>query len=347
MNITRAGQDACSILRGIIMLVYRYILLFSMAIGISLGSPGHSFAAVREIALTIDDLPFVGANNQNARSIKRSNDRIQAIIQTLIDHKIPATGFIIGEALVKEQRPLLEELHANGFALGNHTYTHKNLNRLSAKTYIEDIDRADKKLASLMTTPKYFRYPYLAEGTGSKKQAVQDYLAKHNYVIAPVTIDSKDYNFNAQLLSIPWQRRAAAIKSIKARYLAYIWNQTLKAEAQAARNPEHARKQIILVHANLLNSHLLGDVIDMYQKNSYVFIPLSEAIAAQTPNSTLKASDEQEVPQQTKESKKPDGSKISTELKQSEPAKKAPDESDNDKDNDLISAFNTLLKIFG
>ncbi len=336
------------------MLANRLVLL--LAIGITLGS-GQSFAAVREIALTIDDLPFVGANNSTTRSIKRSNDRIQAIIQTLIDHKIPATGFIIGEALVKQQLPLLEEFHANGFALGNHTYTHKNLNHLSADVYIEDIDKADKKLASIMTTPKYFRYPYLAEGNGEKKQVVHEYLSNHNYVIAPVTIDSKDYNFNAQLLSVPWQRREAALKSIKARYLAYIWNQTLKAEARSARNPEHARKQILLVHANLLNSHLLGDVIDMYQKNSYVFIPLSEAIATQTPTSTLKASEEVEVAPKMDEPKKLDAPtapsttpltpSASNTPKQKEPTKKPTDNREDTKGDDLIHALNTLIKVFG
>jgi peptidoglycan/xylan/chitin deacetylase (PgdA/CDA1 family) len=243
------------------------------------------FAMDREIALTIDDLPFVGANNKNANSVKRSNDRIQSIIQTLVDHKIPATGFIIGEAVTKEQLPLLEEFRANGFALGNHTYSHKSLNNLSAENYIADIDKADKKLTPLLTEPKYFRYPYLAESKGEKKQQVYDYLAEHQYTIAPVTIDSKDYNFNARLLSIPWQKRAQNLKQIQARYLEYVWNQTLKAEARAEKKGTTG-KQILLIHANLLNSHTLGQLIDMYQKNGYTFIGLNEAIAAQSTKQT-------------------------------------------------------------
>lgn len=238
-----------------------------------------SFAQEREIALTIDDLPFVGANNKNEKSIKRSNDRIQSIIQTLVDHKIPATGFIIGAAVVKEQLPLLEAFRANGFALGNHTYSHKSLDHVSADNYIADIDKADKKLTPLLTEPKYFRYPYLAESKGEKKQQVHTYLAEHQYTIAPVTIDSKDYNFNARLLAIPWQKRAQNLKQLQTRYLDYVWNQTLKAEARALKNPGSSGKQILLIHANLLNSHMLGSLIDMYQKNGYVFIGLNEAIS--------------------------------------------------------------------
>ena len=243
------------------------------------------FAMEREIALTIDDLPFVGANNKNANSVKRSNDRIQSIIQALVDHKIPATGFIIGEAVTKEQLPLLEEFRANGIALGNHTYSHKSLNNLSAENYLADIDKADKKLTPLLTEPKYFRYPYLAESKGVKKQQVYDYLAEHQYIIAPVTIDSKDYNFNARLLAVPWQKRAEKLKQIQARYLEYVWNQTLKAEARAQKNGSTG-KQILLIHANLLNSHSLGLLIDMYQENGYTFIGLNEAIAAQRAKKT-------------------------------------------------------------
>lgn len=319
------------------MFIYRLILLFSVVLFVSLSAVNTSFAADKEIALTIDDLPFVGANNMNERSIKRSNDRIQAIIQTLIDHKIPATGFIIGEALCKEQRPLLEELHAHGFSLGNHTYTHKSLNNLSAEKYIADIDKADKKIGALMTEPKYFRYPYLAEGTGAKKQAVYDYLAKEHYVIAPVTIDSKDYNFNAQLLSISWRNREAALKGMKARYLSYIWKQTLRAEAIAARHPEVPHKQILLIHANLLNSHFLGDIIDMYQKNNYVFIPLKEALRGQHPDSTIKAVEETAASGKTKDSNEKD--KLDKTSKTSDPSAS--------KNKELISALLFLGVMFG
>ena len=250
------------------------------------------FAEGREIAITIDDLPFVGANNKNASSIKRSNGRIHSIIKTLVDHKIPAIGFIIGGSIAKEQLPLLEQFRAEGFLLGNHTYSHKSLNSTSAENYIEDVDKADKKLTPFMTTPKYFRYPYLAEGKGDKKQQVYSYLAEHQYTIAPVTIDSKDYKFNAQLLAIHWQQRGQNLKQIKARYLAYIWDQTLKAEARSQKNSGKAGKQILLVHANLLNSHFLGDVIDMYQNNGYKFISLADALAPAPETKLIEASND-------------------------------------------------------
>ena len=254
---------------------YRAILLFLTSLWAM-----PSMAQLREIAITIDDLPFVGTNSNDAGNLKRSHDRFMKILQSLVDNQVPATGFVIAGSIGTGQWELLEEFRKEGFSLGNHTYTHANLNRLSAEKYIDEIGRADARLAPIMTQPKYFRYPYLAEGRGETKQAVQDYLNANQYVIAPVTIDSKDYLFNERLLNISWRVRNQHLNAIKNQYLAYIWDQTLRAEKRA--KGEDA-KQILLVHANLLNSHFLGDVIQMYKQHGYHFISLTEALTHSAP----------------------------------------------------------------
>lgn len=241
-----------------------------------------SFAEDREIAITIDDLPFVASGTNTPANYKRTHDRFMAIIKALVDNQVPATGFIIGGAIAQNEWPFLESFREQGFTLGNHTYTHRSLNSLTAKQYIADIDRADVKLAKIMTTPKYFRFPYLAEGSGKKKQEVQAYLAEHNYIIAPVTIDTKDYEFNARLYRIAYRNREKSIPQFKKNYLAYIWKQTLRAEKSAKKVEGQPTRQILLIHANLLNSYCLGDIIEMYKKNGYKFITLEEAMTGNT-----------------------------------------------------------------
>ncbi|WP_454781133.1 polysaccharide deacetylase family protein [Legionella sp. WA2022007384] len=236
------------------------------------------FAEEKEIAITIDDLPFVGSGAGTPASLKRTQARFMAIVKALVDNQVPATGFAIGGAIPKPEWELLEIFRNQGFALGNHTYTHKSLNNMSADKYIADIDHADTVLAPVLTEPKYFRYPYLAEGTGQKKQKVYDYLAAHQYTIAPVTIDSKDYEFNARFYKIPYRKRAQSLPSFKKRYLAYIWKQTLLAERRVKKVDGKPSKQILLIHANLLNSFCLEDIIELYRKNGYKFISLADAL---------------------------------------------------------------------
>lgn len=234
-----------------------------------------SMAETREIALTIDDLPFVGTNDNRPGNLQRAHDRFMRILDTLNEEKIPATGFVIGGAIAKGQWELLQQFHDQGYGIGNHTYTHSNANRIPTPKYLDEIAHADKVLTPILTTPKYFRFPYLAEGRGASKKQIADYLAENNYVVAPVTIDTKDYEFNERLLRINWRIRDQHIARIKQQYLTYVWNQTLKAEKRAKSNPV---KQILLVHANLLESQALGDLIDMYKRNGYVFISLTDAL---------------------------------------------------------------------
>jgi peptidoglycan/xylan/chitin deacetylase (PgdA/CDA1 family) len=234
-----------------------------------------SFAETpHEIAITIDDLPFVGTNGEDPGNLNRTRERFMRILNSLVENQVPATGFIIAGSIAKGQWELLEAFRKEGFGLGNHTYSHANLNRLSADKYIDEISHADHILQPIMTQPKYFRYPYLAEGTGDKKQEVQDYLASNQYVIAPVTIDSKDYQFNERLLRISWRVRKEHIEAMKKEYLAYMWKQTLKAEKTSKENA----KQILLLHSNYLNSYCMDDIIRMYKEHGYRFISLNEAI---------------------------------------------------------------------
>ena len=234
----------------------------------------------REIAITIDDLPLVASKMDTPGNQQRSTERFARIVQAFTENSVPATGFVIAGAIGKGQWAFLQQFHDAGLMIGNHTYSHYDLNHMSAEKYIADVDRADKKLAPIMTEPKYFRYPYLAEGNSQSKPKVLAYLADHHYTIAPVTIDSKDYRFNEQLYHVPYRQREGYVNKLKTSYLAYIWDQTLRAEKRANGQPV---KQILLIHANLLNSYVLGDIIQMYKRNGYTFITLTEALKNPAP----------------------------------------------------------------
>jgi peptidoglycan/xylan/chitin deacetylase (PgdA/CDA1 family) len=234
-----------------------------------------SFSQTREIAITIDDLPLVASQMNTPANQQRSTERFTKIIQALTENKVPATGFVIAGAIEKGQLAFLEQFRNAGFMLGNHTYSHYNLNHMSAEKYIADIARADKILSPILTEPRYFRYPYLAEGNKNTKPKVLEYLKNNHYIVAPVTIDSKDFQFNERLYKVPFRSREKYISQIKPQYLAYIWKATLRAEKES---PEKPVRQILLIHANLLNSYVLGDIIQMYKENGYKFITLTQAL---------------------------------------------------------------------
>lgn len=243
-----------------------FLILFFFGL---LGLSNPILADNHRIALTIDDLPFVG---------EAKNFHLNKIIETFQNRKIPVTGFVIAGHVRPENWSVLQKFKEAGLGIGNHTFSHANVHQMSAEAYIQQIDDADKILQPLFTKPKYFRYPYLAMGEGAKKSKIQQYLTEKNYQIAPITIDSQDFIFNQLLLSVPEIKRREFFSALKPCYLDFIWQQTLKAEELNRMNRKN-KAQILLIHANLLNAYVLPEIIDLYQQHGYTFISLQEALS--------------------------------------------------------------------
>lgn len=246
--------------------------------------PAIAFAQKKTISITIDDLPFVG---------EYRNFHLNLIINSMQTHKVPATGFIIASEVHHENWEILQKFRDAGFGLGNHTFSHANLNTLDTKHYVQEIKKADTILTPVLTAPKYFRYPYLAMSSGTKRNEVLCYLEQNNYQVAPITIDSKDFVFNQRLLSVPELNRRDYLNELKPFYLDFIWQQTVKAEEHNQYHHNTAQSQILLIHANLLNAYVLSDIIDLYKEQGYEFVSLEDALktfknSAQCTPSTIK-----------------------------------------------------------
>lgn len=241
---------------------------------------GLSAYANKQVALTIDDLPFVGTAGKHQGKLRRERERFTMALETLRQYKVPATGFVVTHYIEKDQWQLLEQFQQDGHVIANHTDTHLSLNRSSTDRFIDNIQTADNVLQPFFTDQtKYFRYPFLATGRGCKKKlAVRDYLHNQHYTIVPVTIDAKDYKFNSSYYRIPYRQRSKRLNSLKRRYLAFIQRQINKAERKADKKMGRPIKHIFLIHMNTLNALVLGDIIELFHQNGYEFITLAQAL---------------------------------------------------------------------
>jgi peptidoglycan/xylan/chitin deacetylase (PgdA/CDA1 family) len=244
----------------------RIICIFFLCL---LGLSSFSQTPQRNIAITIDDLPFVG---------EQKNFHLNMIIDTIKAQEIPATGFVIAGTIGPDNWSVLQKFKDAGLGIGNHTLSHVNAHQVSATTYIQQIESADKLLSPLLTKPKYFRFPYLNMGQGEKKKDIQTYLASQHYQIAPITIDSKDFVFNQLLLSVPEADRRHFLTVLKPCYIDFIWQQTIKAEEKLKQQPQNNQAQILLIHSNLLNAYVLPDIIELYREHGFNFISLKDAL---------------------------------------------------------------------
>ena len=94
--------------------------------------------ATRSVALTFDDLP---ATQGDLAAMQETTARL---LRTLVVDRVPAIGFVKEINLFQDDRveartALLDAWLNAGFELGNHTYSHVSIDRVSFDTYAEDV----------------------------------------------------------------------------------------------------------------------------------------------------------------------------------------------------------------
>jgi peptidoglycan/xylan/chitin deacetylase (PgdA/CDA1 family) len=95
-----------------------------------------------------------------------------AVIAALEKYDIPATFFIVTQRLSGEKgRGVLAKELADGFTVGSHSVTHKNLKNATGETITKEVDAAFRRLATVANRPiGLFRPPYGAlSGAGRSR----------------------------------------------------------------------------------------------------------------------------------------------------------------------------------
>ena len=95
------------------------------------------------VALTFDDGP--------------SGTSTPVLLEGLRKRGVRATFFVVGENVEKgENAQILREMSADGHLIGNHTYHHVNLSKMSAEQAQAELDATDELVRKI--TGKYFQF---------------------------------------------------------------------------------------------------------------------------------------------------------------------------------------------
>jgi peptidoglycan/xylan/chitin deacetylase (PgdA/CDA1 family) len=161
-----------------------------------LGISGLCFG--QKVAITFDDLPLNGPLPPGVTQVEIAKNTL-AVLKAR--HAPPAYGFINAKRLEGDADAAEAlKLWAADEPVGNHSYSHLDLNDNPAEAFEREIDENEPALELLATKDAdwhWLRYPYLQEGdTLEKRRAVRQYLRTHQYRIAQVTLDWEDYLWN-------------------------------------------------------------------------------------------------------------------------------------------------------
>ena len=237
-------------------------------------------AAGREVAITIDDLPRGG--DGGPRTLAGIREMTAQLLKPLRDQQIPVIGFVNegrqAELGANGLRLILDLWLDAGADLGNHSYSHLNINNVPLDEYTADIVRGEPllraALAARSKTLRFYRHPFLFTGpTPEIKKGMQDFLDRHGYRVAPVTLDDADYQF-AALYTMPEYR-----DRVRAAYVPYMESIVAFFEARSIEVVGREFPQVLLLHANQLNADLMPELLAMFRRRGYTFVSLDRALA--------------------------------------------------------------------
>jgi cellulose synthase/poly-beta-1,6-N-acetylglucosamine synthase-like glycosyltransferase/peptidoglycan/xylan/chitin deacetylase (PgdA/CDA1 family) len=137
----------------------------------------------RRVALTFDDGP--------------SSTWTLRIAQVLRRQHAPATFFVVGSQVARHPQ-IVRRLHAQGFELGNHTFTHADLTTLPAWMASEQVALTESALAGTVgIRPRLLRPPYSATPAAVSpraERALAGVAARGGYTVALADFDPRDWS---------------------------------------------------------------------------------------------------------------------------------------------------------
>jgi len=238
-------------------------------------------ARSQEMAITFDDLPVHGALPAGMTRL----DIAHSILETLHREQLPPTyGFINGGrgAEDKSSPAVLTAWRAAGQPLGNHTWTHGDINLETAAQFEEDVRGNEPLLKQLMPHEDWhwFRYPYLHEGdTIVKRRATRAWLFAQGYRIAETNMDFEDYLWNEPYARCVAKHDEASIQKLHDSYLA-VADQYYSLFRQLS-GMMYGRdvKYVLLMHIGAFDARMLPELLALYRSKGVKFISLPDAIS--------------------------------------------------------------------
>lgn len=233
--------------------------------------------AAPRIALTFDDLP-------SHSDLPPGESRVEiarAIIAALKQVKTPPVwGFVNGVRLTDDapSAPVLKMWRDAGFRLGNHTYSHMDLNEVPLADWEKDVLKNEPILAPLTRNYRWLRFPYLDEGeTLAKHRAARLFLARHGYRIAAVTLNFDDWQWNDVYPLCVARHDGDAVARMEAAFLAAA-DKTLVYERDLAKQL-YGRDVafVLLLHLGAFDARMLPRLLKLYEDRGVRFISLEDA----------------------------------------------------------------------
>ncbi len=255
------------------------IALISACLAVATGSGAG--ASGLKVAITFDDLPVHA-------SLPPGETRLaiaQRIIAALRDSGAPPTyGFVNGLGTVQEpgSAAALAAWRAAAWPLGNHTWSHMNLDTADLASWEADVEKDEPLLTQLMPNGgwRWLRYPYLAEGdTPAKRDAARAFLAARGYRVAQVTMSFSDFAYNDAYARCAAAHDDPAVGRMEQAWIIGARTELSRAHAMSTALYGRDIPYVLLMHLGGFSARMLPRLLQLYREQGVQLVSLETAEA--------------------------------------------------------------------
>ena len=255
----------------------RFVIFFSLIFPLS------GFASTKKVALTFDDSP------RDDTLFYSSEARIDDLINKLKKLKISSVMIFANPCRnneATENIEILKKYKKAGHLIENHTCNHPRLDKVGFDAFIKDIEKADHLLKPLMMKQKYFRFPFLNEGSKkSVRNKVRQWLNKNGYINARITGDNEDPTFSSKLKKAKELGKKIDYEAVKALFVEHIVSSLECNDKLAVKNLGRSPSHVLLLHEADATVMFLEDLVtELKNKGWKIIEPLDaykEALRSQ------------------------------------------------------------------
>ena len=240
---------------------------------------GEERSAEHRVALTFDDLPAHGPLPGTLSRV----DIINSIIHALqAAHAPPIYGFVNAKTMETEPgtEKVLQLWRDAGYPLGNHTFSHMDLDTNTSDAWEQDLLADEPALKQFMAGEDWhwLRFPYLHEGnTEAKHLHIEKFLKEHDYRVAEVTLSFGDYAYNEPYARCVAKSDTAAIDWMKEAYLRNADASLTHGIRAADRLFGHDVQHIMLLHIGGFETVMLPKLLELLEHRGFRLVTLPDA----------------------------------------------------------------------
>ena len=269
---------------------YMTALFVGIAVSCSVASTGRAAeeSSVRRVAITFDDLPGAALTQDQRCDATKLLSVSTRILAPFLNNGWPTTAFVTEGRLCDELDDaaldaVLEKWIDAGAELGNHTYSHRDLNNQSVQEYTDDIIRGETALRRVLgargKTLRYFRYPLLHAGDEpEKKRSVASFLKERGYSNGLVTMDNQEFVYAEVYARALGRGDEAMMSRVVDGYLLYLEESVAYYENLSMERFGRDIPHVLLLHVTALNADHIDKVLSLLQDRGYAFESLESVL---------------------------------------------------------------------